>query len=521
MNYKIARRSFLGAVGGALGLRVMLDNMVAVAQGATSPPRFLMTHWPVGTVHYRFKPTGSGRDYVTSPILQPFEDAGLREDMIILYGMDSNVGNGQGGGHEAGTPMATTGASCPGTRANGGEADDAAAGGPSFDQIFLENVPELQTPGVGYANAICDARVDSLETSTQCLSYGYTQRSIAAARPANSNITENVPLLPELSPAQLYMQLFSGFMPGGDTEANMEQVANALVLRKSVLDFSMNELNRIKSIAPQSEVSKLELHAEAIRKIEDQLSSQIENGTISAGCELPPVPDNSLEGKTGSRFDYGNAATNTADDEIHAEVGRAHSGIIRAAFQCDLIRVATFQFSPGTNHVSFGGLYPDDPNAIYMHHPLSHDIGNRNDVMSSLPTNARSASIVEFLVNVQTWYNTRMAEILVDFKNSQDAFGGNLLAQTVIPYITEVSETTHSWSPMPAMIFGGSALGMQGGQYIDVGGGGGFGGGPGYNAMWMTCAQAFFGADPLSALSGEVFDKSGADPIAGTWVAPA
>lgn len=517
-RYKIARRSFLAGVGGALGLRVMLDNMVAVAQGATPPPRFLMTHWPVGTVHYRFKPQGSGRDYTTSPILQPFEDAGLREDMIILYGMDSNVGSGQGGGHEAGTPMATTGARCPGTRANGGEADDAAAGGPSFDQIFLENVPELQRPGVGYANAICDARVDSLETSTQCLSYGHTRRSIAAARPEGQQIEENIPLLPELSPVQLYMRLFSGYMPGGATEENMEQVANALVFRKSVLDFSLNELNRVKSLAPASEASKIDLHAEAIRKIEQQLSMQIEDGSVDFTCDVPPAPSAELTGNRGSRFDYGRAETNTADDQIHAEVGRAHAGIIRAAFQCDLIRVATFQWSPGTNHVSFGGLYPDNERAIYMHHPLSHDIGDRNHVMNSMPNDTRSASIVQFLINVQTWYNTRLAEILVDFKNTEDAFGGNLLDQTVIPYITEVAETTHSWSPMPALIFGGRALGIQGGQYIELPGGPGA---RGYNAMWMSVAQAYLGADPLAALSHEVFDKSRAEPIPGVWAPPA
>lgn len=520
-RFSISRRSFLAGVGGAIGLRMMLDNMVAVAQGAKSPPRFLMTHWPVGTVHYWFKPEGSGRDYTTSRILRPFEEAGLREDMIVLYGMNSDVGAGQGGGHEAGTPMASTGARCPGTRVNGGEEDDAAAGGPSFDQIFLKNVPDLHTPGIGYANAICDARVDSLETSTQCLSYGYTTRSIAAARGGSGGqLTENVPLLPELSPAQLYMQLFSGFMPGGATPDNMENVAKALVLRKSVLDYSLNELARVKTLAPAGQASKIDLHAEVIRKIETQLSQQLEDGTLTLGCTAPAAPDAALLGKnSGRNSDYGRAQTTTADDPLHAEIGRAHSGIILAAFQCDLIRVATFQWSPGTNHVSFAGQYPDNPSAIYMHHPLSHDIGDRNDVVSSRPTDARRASIVEFLANVQTWYNTRTAEIISQFKAAEDAFGGNLLDHTVIPYITEVAETTHAWSPMPALIFGGKALGMQGGQYVDLSQGGGFNRPP-LNAMWMSIAQAYLGSDPLAALSDEVFSKTNAGPIPGLWAQP-
>ena len=45
-SYRIARRSFFRSVGaGAVGLKVMLRNLEASAQGMTSPPRFLMTHW--------------------------------------------------------------------------------------------------------------------------------------------------------------------------------------------------------------------------------------------------------------------------------------------------------------------------------------------------------------------------------------------------------------------------------------------------------------------------------------------
>src|SRR6185369_11954624 len=121
-SYRFARRSFFAAVGGAFGLKILLRNIEAVAQGATSPPRFLLTHWPVGTVRTQWLPTGTGTGYTTSPILKPFEDAGLREDMIALYGLShSGINTGGGGGHEAGTPMMSTGANCPGTRSNGGE----------------------------------------------------------------------------------------------------------------------------------------------------------------------------------------------------------------------------------------------------------------------------------------------------------------------------------------------------------------------------------------------------------------
>lgn len=521
-SYRLARRSFLAGIGGAFGLRILLRNLEAGAQETPPPPRFLMTHWPVGTIRYHFLPTGSGTTYTTSRILQPFEDAGLREDMIVLYGMHfRGIDAGCGGGHESGTPMATTGASVPGTRSNGGEADDGSAGGPSFDQIFLNHVPALQTPGIGYVNAICDARVDSQETSTQCLSYGYTTREIAAARVAggcnSGRITEAVPLLPELSPVQLYMQLFGGFMPGDPTE-NQEALQRALIMRKSVLDYSLDELDAIRTLAPSDQASKIEQHASVIRKIEMQLSEQIENGSGPAmGCTPPEAPDPDLVGKTGSKFDYGSESTSTSDEDIHRQIGELHAGIIRSAFQCDIIRVATFQWSPGTNHVSFGGQFPDDPGAILMHHPLSHRIGNRSHTQEAPPTTDYEASVIEFLANIQTWYNAQTAAIIQSFKDATDVHGGNLLDHTVIPYITEVAETTHSRDPMPAMIFGGRALGMQGGQFQNF-----EGGGRSVNDLWMTIAQAYLGTtDPLPTFAGEAFYQDGVSPIEGLWLPPA
>lgn len=519
-SYRFARRSFLTGVGGAFGLQILLRNLEAMAQGVTSPPRLLVMHWPVGTLRARYLPTGSGSTFTYSPILKPFEDAGLRSDATILYGLRDFPSAGGGGGHEAGTPLTTTGANCPGTRRNGGEADDACAGGPSFDQVFLKNVPELQRPGAGYLNVICDARVDSLETSTQCLSYGHTRRSIVAN--TGANINENVPLLPELSPTQAYMKLFTGFMPGGATGANMDQLRKGLVARKSVLDYSLRELDKIKRLAPAAEAPKIELHAEAIRAAEKQISDQL-NGTMMGGagmgCVVPMAPDGSLQGKAGSKVDYNNPVTTIADDVVHEQIGKLHAAIIRAAFQCDIIRVATFQWSPGTNHVSFKGMYPGQPDAIYMHHPLSHRLQSAAITNGPPPTSGANAEVYGFLANVHTWYNQKTADILKEFKTATDGFGGSLLDHTITPFITEVAETSHTRSPKPALIFGGKSLGMKGGQFHN------FEAAPRPQTdLWATIAQAYFKTNtPLAhpSMSAEAFVKTNVAPIAGLWEKPA
>ena len=99
MSYRFARRSFLSAIGGAAGLEILLRNMEAGAQGAGPPPRFLMMHWPVGTIRTQFVPNGTGTSYTTSKspagssaatnngagyIISPFDTPELRPHTIIL-----------------------------------------------------------------------------------------------------------------------------------------------------------------------------------------------------------------------------------------------------------------------------------------------------------------------------------------------------------------------------------------------------------------------------------------------------
>ena len=495
-SYRFARRAFLASVGGAFGLEVMLRNLEAAAEGVKPAARFVLAHWPIGTMKYRFVPTGAGNVYVASPILQPFDAAGLRGEMTGFFGFsDEHLRCPGGGGAEAGTPFTTTGCNGAGTRQNGGEGDDGVAGGPSFDQVFLKNVPDLKRPGWGYVNSICDARVDSNETSTQCLSYSYDARVIQSYQPGGM-ITEYTPLLPTLSPAQQYATLFSSLMPGGALPANQQEALRALQLRKSVLDYALSELAKLKQLAPAAESSKIEIHAEAIRKLELQLTDTSPDGA----CVVPPSPPESLQGQTGNVL----YTTPVVDDtQVHQAVAEAHLAILTAAFQCDIIRVATFQFAPGTSHVGFKGMFPGEPERIAAHQPMTHShvvaTGGAQQDPANLTVTDRDD--YDFMANVHTWYNQRMADWLVKLKTTKDVFGHNLLDYTVIPFVTERADGSSRRSPKPALLFGGGKLGLKHGTFQDFS-----------RAvrpqvdLYLTCAQALLGtADPLSMLSSERF----------------
>jgi hypothetical protein len=438
---------------------------------------------------------------------------------------------GQGGGHEDGTPFCTTGANSPGTRQNGGEPDDGCAGGPSWDQILLKNVPALANRneqgtiiGRGYYNTIADERIDSHEISTRRLSYSYTKQNISSSRPSGT-ISENAPNRPTLAPATTYAELFGSFMPGG----MMPDVAaiRTLKLKKSVLDYSQRQLDRLYQLAPSAERVKIDVHAQVIRQLEAQLSQQIRDAEMGGGgggdCTVPPMPDPALIGKTGEGVtgtspDYNNPTSSMEDASVHEAVGKAHAAILRAAFECDIIRVATFQWSPGTNHVSFKGLDPGSPNTIYMHHPLSHRVGA--DTFYNGPRPGTNAYIWDAMVNANRWYFQRTAEILADFlrpdPQDMNGAGGSLLDRTLVAMVTEVAEAAHTRQGHGAFFFGGRTLGMQGGQFRSVSGS--------HNQVWSTVAQAFLGTSwrtTLQADTGLRAEQYGSNPLANVWVAPA
>jgi Protein of unknown function (DUF1552) len=480
----------------------------AAAEGATSPARLLNIFWPNGTMRQRFLPTGGRMDFQFSPILEPFETAGLREELIILYGLSLHTLRApNGGSNESSTVFACTGTNSEGTRQNGGERDDTVAGGPSFDQILLKRSALLGSPNGGFLNTIGDERVWSNEISTRCLSYGYERQAIIAN--SGELITENVPLLPILKPLDAFVQLFSGFVPGGIGGA---EIAKTHSRRKSILDSSLRELERLRTLAPSSQRDKIDLHAEAIRKLETQLAA---TASMLAKCELPSAPDADLHGKSGNAYKYGKV--DQSDQEWLAQVGQTHLALIRTAFQCDLIRVATFMWCPATNSVAFEGMLPSDPSGAYQHSSTLMRAVDQRFWTSAPPTEDDvNADVYEFGCNVQTWFNQQTAQALALFKNSQDAFGGSLLDHTVVPYITEQAEPADTREPMPALIVGGRKLGMLGGQFVNMA--------PSVplNSMWLSVAQAFFpDEDPAQVLADEVFMEPGdAAPIEGLWQRP-
>jgi hypothetical protein len=535
-SYRLRRRAFLTALSGGVGLKIMLRNLEGSAAGMRSPARLLVTHWPNGIVagsgDALWKPTAGSVG--GSPGLKPFADMGLGPDMTVLRGLSTPTG--AGGSHEGGTVSLVTGVMPQGTRSGQQESDDAYAAGPSYDQLLLRDAAALRAPGPGYANSIADARTDFGEISTKCLSYSTEIQTVEALSGPGR---EAKPLRGTVSPFSQYTNLFSAFVPGtgsagaggggGAGGSAPQPVADAmlkkLVGRRSVLDFTAEELRQVKRLAPGAARAKLDVHTDAVLAAENAIANAINRdypnpsgsgggpGGNGGGGGAPvwdsicrrqvttPAPNvvGMDDPPRGAGNAYGNPIATQDDAPLHHQVGTAHLAVLKAAFVCDVIRVGTYQWSPGTNHVGFA-LYPGTTQP-YQHHPTSHRIGTLDTLAATTVDRLPAAAL--FLYNVQLWYFTRHAEIFAGWKNTIDGYGNSLLDYTCVPFLTEVTATGGERANMPGMLIGGKRLGFVHDRYvtdrITI------------QQLWGTIAQAFGHSSTAAPFAA---------PVPGFWVQP-
>jgi hypothetical protein len=447
MSYTFKRRAFLQSIGAAAGLASFLRGLEWAEAQVVAPQRVLFIQRPVGTVPQSWFPAGQGASFEPSRILQQF--AALRERMVVFEDLRLPSNGSVGGGHERGTVLMLTGQRTtrlyPG---NGG--DDPIAEGPSFDQLLASAAPGLQGTAIASLQLAADSRADTPEVSTRNMSYSGPQ----------------APLRPYYQPKDGYQRVFGTLMPGGATPDNLVALERARAQKRSVLDFALKDLSRLQSLAPASQRVQLDMHASAIREVETELDA---TPLDPVGCGVATAPP-TLSVSTRTDPYSGDHIVPQRDDQVHSEIGALHLSVIKAAFRCDLTRVVTYQWAPGTNHVSFGDLWPPNPGLFKVHHTTSHDPGSPDQA--------------EFLTRVEEFYAQRAANFLQELAALPEVSGtGTVLDNTLVPYITEVAERNHTWTRMPFLLFGG--LGLIGNRRWSNGGGGM----RMSNDLWMAIAE--------------------------------
>jgi hypothetical protein len=508
-SYKFKRRSFLRACGGTAALLApLLRSIEGRAQGMKAPLRLLILHHPLGAApglgSWRPNASATTTSFTLPFESAPFEAAGLKPYMVMVDGLNmvfatrnSSQNSGQNT-HEGGMAVMMTGVPVLGRIGQ----QDHAAGGASIDQLLLDNSPVLGGPKqtvktpFGSLQLAADVRSDRDEVAPRVLSY----RPILSGQTDISKARQ--PMYPETQPLNIYKMVFGGsIMTGTDTSKILAQ-------KLSMLDYLRGDLARMQTLVPSSEKVRLDVHADAIAQLEASIRQTYGTTTTTPACTKPAMPPNFSE-VTGKQTSNGVSTDlsgvdyyvpNMANSHPHLDLGQTQLRLIKTAFACDYVRVATFMWSAGTNWVVFPGSFQGAQIAGNLqstpHHPPSHS--------GDTATN-------NWLNQINTFYSTATATVLQEFLTQPDMDGGNLIDNTIIVYITEVARAyDHNQQNMPVIVFGGKNTGLKGGTFLKVTGGplspqtgSGTGNRP-FNDLWLSIMPKF-GVDAsvlTSAISG-------------------
>jgi len=494
----------------------LLRSIEARAAGGAAPLRLLIIQHPLGTnpglTNWRPAATATTSQFTLPMESAPF--APLQQYMVMVDGVNlitAGTTNDQDGGqntHEGGFCAMMTGVPTLGMVGQ----QDHCAGGPSIDQILLQQAPGLGGPTFpnptpfGSLQLAADIRSDRDEVGPRVLSY-----LAPIAGPSDPSLARQ-PLYPETSPLNVYNRLFGGALPSGSNSAQL------LAQKLSVITYLQSDLARLKTLVPASEKDRLDAHAGAIAALEATLQTTYGPPTppANAVCVTPATPADYPDtippatppatgivnlGYSGNQ-EYDNNSTVYTDlggvdyyvpDEPtshpYVDLGQTQLRLIKTAFACDLVRVATFMWSAGSSWVGFPGTFQGATIAGNLvsapHNPPSH-----TDPSTDPDTPA-------WLNQINQFYSASTAAVLQEFATTPDIDGNMLIDNTIIVYLTEVARAwDHNQQNMPLILFGGKNTRLNGGTFLKVTGGalpaqtGGTGNRP-FNDVWLALAPIF------------------------------
>jgi len=317
----LPRRTLLKGVGASLALP-FLDAMFPAfgLRGQSAPARvhrFQTFYVPHGMAMEYWSPTGEGRDFELTPILEPLEP--FRDQMLVLSGLRANwvqIHAGASGSFLTGIPQ-------------GGRTETEIIADVSMDQLLARKFAQetqlasLELSMDASANAgACSSNLSCVYTHT--LSWrGPTQ-----------------PLPTEYNPRVVFERLF------GDT-GSTERAAREARLRQqsSILDSVTDKIDALSRQLGAQDQIKVEQYTEAVRDVE----RRIQKAGKQIDIELP-------------NFEQPEGAPPVFEDHLELMMD-----LKLLALQADLTRVITFMIGKEQSPRPYPQI--DVPDA---HHPLSH-----------------------------------------------------------------------------------------------------------------------------------------------------
>jgi len=176
-----------------------------------------------------------------------------------------------------------------------------------------------------------------------------------------------------------------------------------------------------------------------LRETEQQIQVEEAGGGSAASC----APPDALAG-----------INNVKDDSNVPLVTQQMLTLTKFALQCDITRVATFQWQGAQSTLNYSKM--NDPLLSGLknasHHNISHD-GPFDDI-----------------TKIAQWHSSQVADFCSDLDSVEEE-GGSLLDNSVVLYCNELSNgDSHDFNNLPFVVLGGGGGALKSGRSLRFGG---------------------------------------------------
>jgi hypothetical protein len=406
----------LEAVRPAAGVRAA----GADAADARPPVRLACLFWPNGCNPHTWTPSGEGRDYELSPILEPL--ARHKDDVLVLTQL-SNRGTFTGDGHYVKDAAWLTGTTI--RRTTGA---DLNAGGVSMDQLAASRIGVL-TP------------IPSLELGVEPVTTG-VDTNVGYTRLYGSHISWSSPTTPvarEINPKLAFDRLFRSTASG---RAGRDD--------QSVLDLVAEDTRALRDRIGAHDRRKLDEYLDSVRSVEKRIAYESSDRRARYRDDPQARADiATLGGRVDTyKHDPGRFRERSMD---HTEHVRLMLDILLLALQTDSTRVVTFMFGNSVSNKNFSFV----EGVKGGHHQLSH---HEND-----------AEKLAQYQRITTWHVAQCAYLLDRMKQVREGEGTLLDSAMVLCGSALRDGNSHNPHNLPTVLAGRAGGTLSPGRHIVYG----------------------------------------------------